>query len=96
MSLRIAAVADAPALPSLGARRTRQGLLRLTPSYDLNLPQLEALLGRSAPELFEVVLHQHIPMCVVHFQCFSRLRALVRLSAVISSVGICCTQMTLS
>jgi putative protease len=39
-----------------------QGLARLVPSYDLNWEQLAAMLGRIAPGLFEVVIHQHIPM----------------------------------
>jgi putative protease len=40
----------------------RAGLARLTPGYDLNWAQLAALLGRSDPALFEVVVHQHMPM----------------------------------
>lgn len=40
----------------------RQGLARLAPSYDLNWEQLTAMLGRIAPGLFEVVIHQHMPM----------------------------------
>jgi putative protease len=39
-----------------------QGLARLVPSYDLNWEQLVALLGRITPRLFEVVIHQHMPM----------------------------------
>ena len=38
------------------------GLERLTPSYDMNWKQLDALLKRCAPELFEVVIHHHMPM----------------------------------
>jgi putative protease len=38
------------------------GLARLVPSYDLNWPQLSALLGQSDPARFEVVIHQHMPM----------------------------------
>jgi putative protease len=38
------------------------GLRRLVPSYDLNWEQLAAMLGRAAPERFEVVIHQHMPM----------------------------------
>jgi putative protease len=38
------------------------GLRTLVPSYDLNLEQLEALLARVDPSLFEVVVHQHVPM----------------------------------
>jgi putative protease len=40
----------------------RAGLGRLVPSYDLNWEQLAALLGRAGPGLFEVVVHQHMPM----------------------------------
>jgi putative protease len=40
----------------------QQELVRMTPSYDLNWEQLIALLGRIDPGLFEVVIHQHIPM----------------------------------
>jgi putative protease len=39
-----------------------QGLVRLVPSYDLNWDQLTAMLSRIAPALFEVVIHQHMPM----------------------------------
>jgi putative protease len=35
---------------------------RLVPGYDLNWDQLAALLGRSDPTRFEVVIHQHMPM----------------------------------
>jgi putative protease len=38
------------------------GLARLVPSYDLNWEQLAAMLGRVRPSLFEVVVHQHMPM----------------------------------
>lgn len=38
------------------------GLHRLVPSYDLNWDQLVAMLGRIDPALFEVVIHQHMPM----------------------------------
>ncbi|MEW6493703.1 MAG: DUF3656 domain-containing protein, partial [Cyanobacteriota bacterium] len=38
------------------------GLERLTPSYDLNINQLEDLLNSSPPHWFEVTIHQHIPM----------------------------------
>jgi putative protease len=40
----------------------RFGLERVTPSYDLNFQQLEALLQAAPPEWFEVTIHQHIPM----------------------------------
>jgi putative protease len=39
-----------------------QGLARLVPSYDLNWEQLAAMLGRIDPGLFEVVIHQYMPM----------------------------------
>lgn len=39
-----------------------KGLTRLVPSYDLNWMQLRAMLGRISPRLFEVVIHQHMPM----------------------------------
>jgi putative protease len=38
------------------------GLARLVPSYDLNWKQLRALLTRIDPGLFEIVIHQHMPM----------------------------------
>ncbi|MCL2646007.1 MAG: U32 family peptidase [Phycisphaerales bacterium] len=41
---------------------TRAGLTRLTPSYDLNWPQLSAMLHRFDPARFEVVIHQYMPM----------------------------------
>jgi putative protease len=34
----------------------------ITPSYDLNFTQLEALLQSAPPEWFEVTIHQHMPM----------------------------------
>jgi U32 family peptidase len=37
-------------------------LERVTPSYDLNFVQLEALLQAAPPEWFEITLHQHMPM----------------------------------
>ncbi|MCC7086435.1 MAG: U32 family peptidase [Pirellulales bacterium] len=40
----------------------REKLARLTPGYDLNWDQLKAMLGRIDPSLFEVVVHQHMPM----------------------------------
>src|SRR5262249_42131011 len=39
-----------------------EGLQRLTPGYDLNLQQLRELLSQFDPGLFEIVLHQHLPM----------------------------------
>jgi putative protease len=37
-------------------------LERLTPSYDLNFEQLEALLRGAPADWFEITIHQHIPM----------------------------------
>ncbi|MDZ4818615.1 MAG: DUF3656 domain-containing protein [Planctomycetota bacterium] len=39
-----------------------EGLQRMVPSYDLSWEQLTAMLGRIDPRLFEVVVHQHMPM----------------------------------
>ena len=39
-----------------------RSLARLTPSYDLNWEQLSAMLRRIDPGLFEIVVHQHMPM----------------------------------
>ncbi|MFN0055507.1 MAG: DUF3656 domain-containing protein [Planctomycetales bacterium] len=49
----------------------RHGLRRLTPGYDLNMQQLEALLQRIDSGLFEIVLHQHIPMFHMEHCVFS-------------------------
>jgi U32 family peptidase len=38
------------------------GLESITPSYDLNFAQLEALLRSAPPEWFEVTIHQRMPM----------------------------------
>ena len=40
----------------------KQGLTRIAPSYDLNWRQLNDMAGRISPALFEVVIHQHMPM----------------------------------
>ena len=40
----------------------RYGLERVTASYDLNAPQLEALLTGATPDWFEITIHQHMPM----------------------------------
>ena len=40
----------------------RQGLEKLTVSYDLNLEQVLGLLGGASPDWFEITLHQHMPM----------------------------------
>ena len=47
------------------------GLKTLVPSYDLNLEQLESLLAHTDPGLFEVVVHQHIPMFHMEHCIFS-------------------------
>lgn len=47
------------------------GLQTLVPSYDLNLEQLESLLARVDPALFEVVMHQHVPMFHMEHCIFS-------------------------
>ena len=38
------------------------GLVRLTPSYDLNWTELAAMLGQISPVGWEIVLHQHMPL----------------------------------
>ncbi len=40
----------------------REGLQRLTPSYDLDITQLLELLRSAPSDWFELTLHQHIPM----------------------------------
>jgi putative protease len=40
----------------------REGLERLTASYDLNHAELEALLRSAPPTWFEITIHQHMPM----------------------------------
>ena len=52
-------IANAPAARYF---KERFGLERLTPSYDLNGVQLEALLQAAPPDWFEVTIHQHMPM----------------------------------
>jgi U32 family peptidase len=42
--------------------KNKFGLEFVTPSYDLNFTQLEALLQSAPPEWFEVTIHQHMPM----------------------------------
>jgi putative protease len=42
--------------------KNKFGLEQITPSYDLNFSQLEALLQSAPPEWFEVTIHQHMPM----------------------------------
>jgi putative protease len=40
----------------------RYGLERVTASYDLNITQLEALLGTAPGAWFDITVHQHMPM----------------------------------
>ncbi|MFM8335423.1 MAG: DUF3656 domain-containing protein [Opitutaceae bacterium] len=40
----------------------RHGLESVTASYDLNITQLEALLAAAPPGLFDLTIHQHMPM----------------------------------
>jgi putative protease len=40
----------------------RHGLERVTASYDLNITQLEALLGAAPGHWFDLTIHQHMPM----------------------------------
>jgi putative protease len=42
--------------------KNKFGLESVTPSYDLNFSQLEALLQSTPPEWFEITIHQHMPM----------------------------------
>ncbi|MEI9864277.1 MAG: DUF3656 domain-containing protein [Limisphaerales bacterium] len=42
--------------------KNKFNLETVTPSYDLNFTQLEALLSAAPPEWFEVTVHQHMPM----------------------------------
>jgi len=48
------------------------GLSTLTPSYDLNIDQLCALLAAAPVEKFEVTLHQHMPMFHMEHCVFCR------------------------
>ena len=45
-----------------GALLAEHGVRRIVPSYDLNWPQLAAMLRRFPPAMFEAVIHQHVPM----------------------------------
>src|SRR5262249_47644069 len=38
------------------------GAIRLTPSYDLNWTQMQAMFSRISPAWFEAVIHQQMPM----------------------------------
>lgn len=40
----------------------QQGLIRMTPGFDLNWEQLKALLKQAHPGWFETVIHYHMPM----------------------------------
>lgn len=50
----------------------REGLLRLTPGYDLSWEQYAAMLGRCDPSQFETVVHQHMPMFHMEHCVFCR------------------------
>jgi putative protease len=72
-----------PAIPLIGdyslnvaneltaALFAEMGLQSLVTSYDLNLEQLESLLAHIDPGLFEVVMHQHVPMFHMEHCIFS-------------------------
>lgn len=76
--------AAAPHLPLLGdyalnvANHLTAGLLmkngleRLTPSYDLNIDQLADLLQSAPADWFEVTIHQHLPMFHMEHCVFCR------------------------
>jgi putative protease len=48
------------------------GFRRLVPSYDLNIDQLLQLLSASPPDLFEVTIHQYMPMFHMEHCVFCR------------------------
>ena len=48
-------------------------LVRLTPSYDLNWNQLQGMLAHIGGEVFEMVLHQHMPMFHVEHCVFAHM-----------------------
>jgi len=48
----------------------QRGARRVTASYDLTRQQLEALAATTAPEVLEVVVHQHMPMFHMEFCVF--------------------------
>lgn len=50
----------------------RHGLRTLTPSYDLNIDQLLDLLGHAPPGLFEVTIHQYMPLFHMEHCVFCR------------------------
>lgn len=50
----------------------RQGLFPLTPSYDLNIDQLQDLLNAAPAEWFEVTVHQYMPMFHMEHCVFCR------------------------
>lgn len=47
------------------------GLQTLVPSYDLNLEQLHGMLEKIDPRIFELVVHQHMPMFHMEHCVFS-------------------------
>ena len=59
-----------------------QGLTRLVPSYDLNWEQLAAMLGRCDPRLFEVVIHQHMPMFHMEHCVFAAMLSTARTATI--------------
>ncbi len=44
------------------ARLIEAGLERVTPAYDLDPPQVQALLAHASPAWLDVVVYQHVPM----------------------------------
>jgi U32 family peptidase len=40
----------------------QRGVIRMTPSYDLNWTQYQALISRCGADVMEAVIHQHMPM----------------------------------
>jgi putative protease len=44
------------------AAMLKASLRRVVPGYDLNFPQLAALVGEFAPAALEIVIHQHVPL----------------------------------
>ncbi|MEQ8819780.1 MAG: DUF3656 domain-containing protein [Sumerlaeia bacterium] len=54
------------------ALHRRHGFSWLTPSYDLNLEQLEGLLRAAPPSWFEVTIHQYMPMFHMEHCVFCR------------------------
>lgn len=50
-----------------------EGVVRMVPSYDLNWKQLGAMMSRVDPQLFECVVHQHMPMFHMEHCVFSHM-----------------------